>query len=158
MKSITYGEVSIEKIRTILEDKLIKNEGLSLSITVGTDSQSFCEYTKMVGVVAICFERKGGIFFYDCEYVRPITNLHEKLIHETNKSIEIATALFEELQKSEIPELTDCHITIHSDIGKNGPTKQLISEIVGWITACGFECEIKPNSFAASTIANKISK
>lgn len=49
-------------------------------------------------------------------------------------------------------------ITIHSDIGVNGPTNKLINEIVGWITASGFDCEIKPQSFAASSVANKLSK
>lgn len=33
-----------------------------------------------------------------------------------------------------------------------------IIEIVGWVTACGYKCEIKPNSYTASGIANKLSK
>lgn len=31
-------------------------------------------------------------------------------------------------------------------------------EIVGWVTSCGYKCEIKPNSYTASGIANKFSK
>ena len=50
--------------------------------------------------------------------------------------------------------------TIHVDAGRseNGKTKELIPAIVGWIKSQGFECEIKPDSFVASTIADRISK
>ena len=50
--------------------------------------------------------------------------------------------------------------SIHVDAGKsdNGKTKELIPELVGWIKSCGYDCEVKPESFVASSIADKISK
>ena len=101
---------------------------------------------------------RGGFFFYDCEYVSLIKSLHDKLVTETLKSIETAYALLMELKKSNMEIIREQKITIHSDIGVNGPTNKLINEIVGWITASGFDCEIKPQSFAASSVANKLSK
>ena len=47
---------------------------------------------------------------------------------------------------------------IHVDAGKNGKTREVIPDIVEWVKACGFECETKPNSFVASSIADKYSK
>ena len=47
---------------------------------------------------------------------------------------------------------------IHCDIGKNGKTSELIKEIVGWVTASGYECLIKPESYTANSIADKYSK
>ena len=50
--------------------------------------------------------------------------------------------------------------SIHVDAGRSdkGKTKELIPELVGWIKACGYDCEVKPDSYAASSIADKISK
>ena len=53
---------------------------------------------------------------------------------------------------------SNVHLSIHMDIGKNGPTSKYIQELEGWVKATGYDCEIKPNSYAASTIADKYSK
>lgn len=45
--------------------------------------------------------------------------------------------------------------SVHADIGK---TKELIKEICSWIEALGFEARIKPDSYAASGVANMLSK
>lgn len=157
MKSITYGEVNIPQIRNIVESRI--HSGIeSIEITVGTDSQSFVNFTKLVNVIAIRIGNRGGFFFYDFKTMPLITSLRHKLTEETSWSINTACELLEEIKHSEIKLLRDCKIVIHSDIGIHGPTNQLISEIVGWITASGFQCEIKPQSFAASTIADRLSK
>ncbi|MBR4734133.1 MAG: hypothetical protein IK081_15370, partial [Lachnospiraceae bacterium] len=36
--------------------------------------------------------------------------------------------------------------------------KELIPGLVGWIKACGYDCKVKPESYAASSIADRISK
>ena len=43
----------------------------------------------------------------------------------------------------------------YSDIGK---TKELIPMLTGWVRACGYDCKVKPESFTASSIADKITK
>ena len=52
----------------------------------------------------------------------------------------------------------DVHFQIHCDIGKSGKTRELIKEIVGWVTSEGYDCLIKPDSYAANSIADKYSK
>jgi predicted RNase H-related nuclease YkuK (DUF458 family) len=44
---------------------------------------------------------------------------------------------------------------IHADIGENGKTKDMIKEVVGLIRSNGFEAKIKPESFAASVVADR---
>jgi predicted RNase H-related nuclease YkuK (DUF458 family) len=46
---------------------------------------------------------------------------------------------------------------IHADIGEQGQTRDMIKEIVGLIKGNGFEPKIKPESFVASTIADRYS-
>ena len=50
--------------------------------------------------------------------------------------------------------------SIHIDAGysEHGKTKELIPELIGWVTAMGFEAKVKPESYVASGIADKISK
>ena len=51
-------------------------------------------------------------------------------------------------------------LAIHVDAGNSekGKTRELIPELVGWIRACGYDCSVKPDSFVASTIADRLSK
>lgn len=153
MYSPTYGEVSYERMIKLIKNFITKSPHSTYNISVGTDSQNF-DYTKTVIVVAIHRVGNGGIFFYDIKRVKKITNISQKLFYETSTSLEIATKLSETLQIEEI----DFGISIHVDAGKNGKSSKLIPEIVGWIRACGFDCETKPDSYAASSIADKYSK
>jgi len=44
---------------------------------------------------------------------------------------------------------------IHVDVGENGATKAMIQELVGMVRAHNFEARIKPESYAASNVADK---
>ncbi|MBZ2174551.1 ribonuclease H-like YkuK family protein [Schnuerera sp. xch1] len=153
MRSPTYGEISYKKMIDIIKDFINKAPHSTYNISVGTDSQNF-DGTKTVVVVAVHRIGNGGIFFYDIKTVKRITNISQKLFYETSNSLNLAIKLSETLERESI----DFGISIHVDAGKKGKTSKLIPEIVGWIKACGFTCETKPNSYAASSIADKYSK
>ena len=162
-QSETYGKMNIEKI----PDKILafydKNKNIEgiFQIVVGTDSQNFND-TKMVTVIAAYKEGHGGIFFYEIDRINRITNVMQKLNTETSRSLEVmmqlAGALEEASKYKKMRENT--LLSIHGDAGwsDKGKTKELIPGLVGWIKACGFEAKCKPESFAASSIADKISK
>ena len=160
MTSPTYGEVSIDRIADIIREKVTEKPG-EYNVMIGTDSQNF-DKTKMVLVIALHDVGRGGIFFYEIQRVNKITNIGQKLIYETNLSLDLASKLVEELDRLKADKGFDypnlINIGIHVDAGVNGPSKQVIPEIVGWIKACGYEAIVKPNSYAASSIANKYSK
>lgn len=153
MYSLTYGKVTFEEMVNIIKKFIEEQPDNRYNISVGTDSQNF-GYTKLVVVVAVHRVGKGGIFFYDINRIEQINNIPQKLLYETSVSIDIATKLSETFQKEEI----NYNISIHVDAGEKGKTSKIIPEIVGWIKACGFKCETKPNSYAASSIADKFSK
>ena len=160
--SQTYGKVSLDKIPSKILDyynKMSKYDSI-FRIIIGTDSQNFSD-TKMVSVIAVVCEGHGGIFFYKVHREPLIKDVRTKLHVETNESLEIASKLVEILEQPEYEELyLNSLFSIHIDAGKSdkGKTKELIPELVGWIKACGYDCSIKPDSFAASSIADKISK
>ena len=142
-KSPTYGKLHIEQI----PDKILTfyldhtKYDAPVHIIVGTDSQNFDD-TKIVSVVAVICEGHGGMFFYEITRRALIRDVRTKLHTK-----------YEEMY-------LNCPIAIHVDAGnsRNGKTRELIPELVGWIRACGYDCSIKPDSFVASTIADRISK
>lgn len=159
MRSPTLGEVSIKQVAEIIRDKVTSQTG-EYNVMIGTDSQNF-DKTKMVLVIALHHVGRGGIFFYEIQHVHKITNIGQKLLYETNLSLDLASKLvaeFESLKAEGFDYSKHINIGIHVDAGENGPSKQVIPEIVGWIKSCGYEVIVKPNSYAASSIANKYSK
>ncbi len=161
-KSNTYGNLELEEIPSKICDYMqkMKHYDVPLQIVVGTDSQNF-DKTKIVSVIAVTCEGHGGIFFYEVEKIRRISDVRMKLTEETTRSLDIMTRLVEIIEKDEYKELRDnSTLAIHVDAGwsDKGKTKELIPMLVGWIKACGYDCKVKPESFASSSIADKLSK
>lgn len=173
---VTYSEMI-----KIIANYIRTNPNAEYDITVGTDSQNH-KMTRMVEVIAVCRVGDGGIFFFRREDIPKIKVLKEKIIEETNRSIENATGFIDALQEQLLEDSCDDNqmmlcggeneiidldvmfeegrlsFAVHADIGKRGKTKELIKEICAWIEASGFEARIKPDSYAASGVANMLSK
>ncbi len=161
-RSQTYGDLELKQIPEKLLDyyNRMKHYDTEFSIIVGTDSQNFSD-TKMVSVITMICEGHGGIYFYEVTRQPLIRDVRTKLHIETHASLNVATELISLLEDKVFEDLfMDCHFSIHIDAGHSnrGKTKELIPELVGWIKSCGYDCEVKPDSFVASSIADKISK
>ena len=155
--------ISFERIPEAMFRYFQRNKDLTsdISIIIGTDSQNF-DQTKMVSVVAVICEGHGGIFFYEVTRQPLIKDVRTKLHIETNDSLRVAEELVRIMENDARYEemYLSCPIAIHVDAGNSvsGKTRELIPELVGWIKACGYDCSVKPDSFVASTIADRISK
>ncbi len=162
MISPTYGKCSDEQMINIIANYIRTNSKTSegFNLIVGTDSQNFSD-TKIVVVIAVQNIGHGGIFFYDVFRINKIDNIRQKLLYETNMSLMYADRVlskFEDLCNKMNLDSSKINICIHVDAGSNGKTGKLIPELVAWVRACGYECKVKPDSFAASSIADKFSK
>ena len=139
------GEFSVREAAAVAATYVAQSPASVYTVTIGTDSQNF-DKTKMVEVIAVHRVGNGGIFFY-----------------RTQRSLELASEFFDEFHESlsllghDLDHLS-IKCQIHCDVGHNGNTKAMIQEIVGWVRSLGYECAIKPDSYAASGIANKYSK
>ena len=152
---LPFSEV-INKIENYVSD----NPDNEYRVSIGTDSMTYST-TQFVLAITVHRLHNGGIFFYKRMYHDKIASLRYKLREETAISVEAAELVTDELFDNGI-DVTDkhgnIHFHIHMDIGPNGPTKELIQELSGWITALGYDFEIKPDSYAASHIADRYSK
>ncbi len=160
--SPTHGELEISQIPKYIREyyERMKDFGQGIHITIGTDSQNF-DYTKEVNVIAVICEGHGGIFFYKINARDRISDVRTKLRVETGDSLDIAEQLIAILEEKEYEEVfLNTSFTIHIDAGYSdkGKTKELIPELVGWVKAMGYEAKVKPDSYVASGVADKISK
>ncbi|SHF12533.1 ribonuclease H-like YkuK family protein [Desulforamulus putei] len=152
--SPSKGKMSFEEM---MEDILAYIKGLpcsSYKIVVGTDSQVRGE-TCFVTAVIVHRKGKGARFYYRKNTQRKIKSLRQKIFYETSMSLELGAKITSFLAQGGVEGI---NVEIHIDVGHHGETKELIREVVGMVTGSGFEAKIKPDSFAASSVADRYTK
>ena len=127
----------------------------SYNLIVGTDSQKDHSEIRFVTAVVIHRVSKGARFYYQTQFERPMKSLRQRMLFEASLSLGLASRLTERLSRL---GLGLDHVEIHLDVGYNGPTSEVIKDVVGMIVGSGFDAKIKPDSFAASSVADKFTK
>lgn len=156
------GEFNSDAIAKIIFDYIVEQPDETYEVVIGTDSQNHSR-TKISKVIAARRIGHGGKVFYKNEFVERIDDLRQKIYEETQQSLAIANEVVEKIEmlflENEIDiEQMNVSFQIHCDIGKYGKTQTLIKDIVSWVQSLGFEVQIKPDSWAASAVADKLSK
>lgn len=139
-------------------------------LAIGTDShvKSFTRFISAIHVHRIGLDGIGkGAWGCIKEYVVPrrISSLREKISIETSLTQELLF-LFDYERTSKILDIlipyadkgADFILEAHIDIGRKGATRDLIQEMMGRITCMGVEAKIKPESYAASSYADRYTK
>ena len=138
-------------------DIILEHRDNNGKISVGTDS--FIKKQDCIFSLAICLYgadgQNGGRYFIKRTNIdkRRYPNLLQRILAEVQKSVELGLKLLEL-----IPVLD---IEIHLDVSgsdKNNGTSKFAEMLTGYAKGAGFECKIKPDAYAASSIADKHSK
>ena len=106
-------------------------------------------------VTAIVVHRvgNGGRYFWRRIELGKFHTLRDRIIKEVLLSLEVAQLVLAEM-KREAGDLA-WSFEIHADVGEHGATSALIQEVVGMIRASNFEARTKPDSYAASKVADR---
>ena len=135
-------------------------------IVVGCDSPSSDNPFFPIAIVVLK-TGAGGRFFlkkmhypdnYLKKFMNVTTNWKNRILQEVYLSCELALSLRETLEKefgASTPTFNYQFQYIHADVGEQGRTKEMVKEVVGLIKGHGFEPKIKPQSFAASVVADR---
>jgi predicted RNase H-related nuclease YkuK (DUF458 family) len=144
---MSFGEVLNEIVSIMKDDPQVHYE-----IMVGSDSREEPHEVDFVSAIIVHRVGKGGRYFWRRQRERGRFTLRQKIYQEATLSFELAQLLLKELQAR---TALDYDLEIHVDVGRTGKTRDLIDEVVGMIVGSGFQVKIKPDSYAASSVADK---
>ncbi len=156
---MTFEQVYEEIIKFIKADT-----NCSYTISVGTDSQ-VTSRTVLVSCIHVHRVGRGAIgFLHKSEMQRPIFSLREKIYLETYASLQLAY-MFNDSRIRRINSIVNSNrknsgvtFEFHIDVGTKGKTKTLINEMVGMVRGSMFIPKIKPDSYCASSFADRYTK
>lgn len=147
-KSIMFADVVAD----------IKNHAnINGKVYIGTDSQVIKK--ECIFSTAICLHggdnQEGGKY-----YIRKVKfnadkfpSLLSRISSEVEKSIAIAMKILNDIPK--------VNIELHLDVSpseKQEKSSKFADMLIGYAKGVGFECKVKPDAFAATTIADKHTK
>lgn len=158
--NLTKGYLSLNQVVQEIIHYIQEAPQETYNVIVGCDSSS--EEVPIFPVVIVVRRLgQGGRFFVKKIHFSPeqkFYNLHSRILQEVYLSCQVALDLKEKL----FPSLEKHHLQsrcqfryIHADVGGDKATKVMIKEVVNLIKSNGFEAKIKPESYAASSIADR---
>jgi predicted RNase H-related nuclease YkuK (DUF458 family) len=142
------GQVVQEIVRFMAEDR-----NRRYKIVIGSDSEGHIE-EMMDFVTAIVVHRvgNGGRYFWRRIELPKFHTLRDRIVQEVLLSLEVAKETLIALKTFEAPRFD---FEIHVDIGENGESKSMMQEVIGMIRAYNFEARTKPESYAATNVADR---
>lgn len=155
--SPTHGPLSSDGLILAIATFMNEEPESFYRVVIGTDSQIKHSngHSEIDFVTAIIVHRKGrgARYFLMKEKLNRAPVLREKIYTETMKSLATAQELVPKLREV----LTAAHydFEIHIDVGPKGPTREMIKEVVGMVAGSGFTARTKPDSWGASSVADK---
>lgn len=155
----TKGNIKIEKVIEELFNYIYEKPEKFYDIIVGCDSSSGEEPHFPVAVVILRVGEGGRFFLKKIAYKgRKFYNWKTRILEEVFLSCQLALYLRENFEEKIKNKNFNYQLRyIHADVGENGKTKDMIKEVTGLIKGNGFEPKIKPESFVASTVADRYS-
>lgn len=152
-QSPTYGDLQLSQVRERIINFLAQKPECKYQIVVGTDSQPHNgEGVDFVTAIVVHRRGKGGIYFWRRTINKKHYVLRQRMYEEASLSLAMAETVLTLLHQDGI---TRYDVEIHVDIGEFGETREMINEIVGMIRGSGYAVKIKPDSFAASKVADR---
>ncbi|MEW5785096.1 MAG: ribonuclease H-like YkuK family protein [Bacillota bacterium] len=125
-------------------------------LIIGTDSHAFLnEHVVFVTAIIAHHIGQGGRFFFQKQTTRYMESLRQRIYYETFLSLEVATRLTEKMAENGNCEL---NVEIHLDVGEKGETRDIIKEVVGMVIGSGYDARIKPDSYGATTVADRFTR
>ncbi len=148
------GERIERPIEEAVEQTLLEEiaAGHQPKVCIGTDSQVYSTCIEYATVIVFLRHRGGGFMFIEEEKGYKRMGIHERMIYEVSKSIDIAHRLREIMEKHNIK------VEVHADINADPKyrSNSALNEAVGYIKGMGFEVKVKPDAFASTSCANRV--
>ena len=154
-QSPSYGLLEFDQMISRIQSYVANGQRHQHKIILGTDSAPpLGSRAEFVTALVVHRVGRGGIYFWRRATQEKIVTLRDRMYHEALLSLELARKLVDDGLLA-FGAVGSDWLEIHVDIGENGPTRQMIKEIVGMVTGSGFRVKTKPASYAASKVADR---
>ena len=141
-------------IKDAVEQAIIRETGLGhrLKVCIGSDSQVRSGHVEFASVIVFLREKKGGFMYILNDRLDREISIRERMIMEVAKSVEIAYALCDLLDRYHV------ELEVHADINTDPhfQSNVALKEAMGYILGMGFAFKAKPDAFASSSCADKV--
>ena len=153
--SWSKGTLTLERVFEEIVSYIKAEPHYSYQIIVGSDSASR-NPVSLVTALTLWRVGNGGVHFWVDSDKKTFRTLRDRIYEEAMQSITLAQEIRSGLREKLGEEfLWDDKIKVHIAIGENGPTRELIDQVVGMVKGFGFEAVIKPGAFGASQVADR---
>jgi|TARA_Y100000031_G_scaffold154340_2_gene201671 hypothetical protein len=155
-RSPTKGRMKLAKVAREISDFINHDSQSKYRLIVGTDSSGKKRADFVTAIIVYRIGRGGRYFWKKTNGHKVYHTLRDRIYREVGLSLEIAQDILGQLGASlKTVAEPNYDFQIHIDVGQNGPTREMIKEVVGMVRGNGFKAKIKPESYAASNIADK---
>lgn len=151
-KSPTFGHLDYPEVIEKIAEYIKADSDSVHKIIVGSDSQAKTGEVDFVSAIIVHRLGKGGIYFYKKQKIGNQHSMQERIGRETQLSLELAWKIRDDFQHN---GLSAYEPEVHIDVGMNGVSRDMVKWVMGMILGSGFVYKIKPESFAASTVADR---
>ncbi|MBL7053493.1 MAG: ribonuclease H-like YkuK family protein [Candidatus Portnoybacteria bacterium] len=154
--SPTQGRMELTKVAKEISSYINQDSQRKYRLIVGTDSNGD-KQADFVTAIIVCRVGRGGRYFWKkTNGNKTFHTIRDRIYQEVTLSLQTAQDILGQLKSSLKPnQQLDYDFQIHIDVGQRGPTREMIKEVVGMVRGNGFKAKIKPESFAASSVADK---
>jgi hypothetical protein len=151
-KSAKGEKLTKERLIKEIENFILTDEKFAYRILVGTDSEYLDYKIDFVSVIVIHRVGHGARYFWRRQIFKTRFGLHERLWQEALLSLNISQELLKILTSKKL----NFRFELHLDLGTIGKSSSSVKEIINLIRSYGFDVKIKPESYAASKIADRL--
>ncbi|HRD82134.1 MAG: hypothetical protein IAE84_17990 [Saprospiraceae bacterium] len=141
-------------IKDAVEQAIIRETSMGhrLKVCIGSDSQVRSGHVEFASVIVFLREKKGGFMYILNDRLDREISIRERMIMEVAKSVEIAYALCDLLDRYHVD------LEVHADINTDPhfQSNVALKEAMGYILGMGFAFKAKPDAFASSSCADKV--
>jgi predicted RNase H-related nuclease YkuK (DUF458 family) len=154
--SPTKGRMNLAKVAKEISDFISQDSQDKYQLIVGTDSNGDKRADFVTAIIVYRVGRGGRYFWKRTNGGRVYHTIRDRVYKEVTLSLQIAQEMLNQLESLlKLDRQPNYDFQIHIDVGQNGPTREMIKEVVGMVRGNGFKAKIKPESYAASNIADK---
>lgn len=143
-------KINPQQIIKNIKDFILEKQEYNYKLFVGTDSEVRENGIEFISVIVIHRVGYGARYFWKRTFLKKKYDFYSRLWQEAILSLNLS----EELLKFLVDERLKFDFEVHLDLGINGKSRNVIKEIVNLIKSYGLEVKIKPQSYAASKIAD----